>query len=186
MANIVALQFLGAGITILLIVSIILFRTKRKFPNSRVLFRKTTPKVVALQVLAWGITILFMMSITLFWRHNLRPAIWCLALGAALTFIFFRSRKIAFAMVALSFILVNVGLTALFHPTPEGVLITLGSIAGMYALAIWGAKKYPYLAYKHWHKVFDGEDALSAENVRIEAEHRELMKRRPYGPWLFR
>jgi hypothetical protein len=89
-------------------------------------------------------------------------------------------------MVALSFILVNVGLNAMFHPTRAGILVTLGSIVGMYAVSIWSARKYLYLAYKHWHKVFDGEDAMNAENVRIEAEARELVKRRPFGPWLFR
>src|SRR5437016_10069245 len=75
-----------------------------------------------------------MMSITLFWRHSFRLAIFYVALAALLTFIFFRRRKIAFAMVALSFLIVNVGLTALFHPTPGGVLITLGSIAAMFVL----------------------------------------------------
>jgi predicted DNA-binding protein (MmcQ/YjbR family) len=53
---------------------------------------------------------------------------------------------------------------------------------------VWNAprtKKHPYLAHKHWHKVIDGEDAMNAENVRIEAEARELVKRRPFGPWFF-
>jgi hypothetical protein len=31
-----------------------------------------------------------------------------------------------------------------------------------------------------------GEAAMDAENARIQAETRELVKRRPYGPWLFR
>jgi hypothetical protein len=34
--------------------------------------------------------------------------------------------------------------------------------------------------------MFDGEAAMGAENARIEAEARELVKGRPYGPWLFR
>ncbi len=143
--------------------------------------RNWTPKIVGS-----AITVLIMISVTKFWKHDFRLAILYLASGAVLTLIFFRSRKIAFVMISLSFICVNVGLTALFHPTQAGVLITLGSIVGMYVLAVWGAKKYPYLAYKHWHKVFDGEDAMNAENVRIEAEARELIKRRPFGPWLFR
>src|SRR6266576_23541 len=82
-----------------------------------------------------------MMSITLFWRHSFRLAIFYVALAALLTFIFFRSRKIAFAMVALLFLIVNVGLTALFHPTPGGVLITLGSIAAMFCAGCLGCKK---------------------------------------------
>jgi hypothetical protein len=36
----------------------------------------------------------------------------------------------------------------------------------------------------HTHSPFEGEGA--AENARIEAEARELVKKRPYGPWLFR
>lgn len=154
-ANAIALQFLGVGITILVIVGIILFLRKRKFPNSRVLFKETTPKIVALQVLGWGITIFGMMSITLFWRHNLRPAISYLALAVLLALIFFRNRKIAFAIAALSFLVVNVGLTALFHPTTVGILVTLGSIMCMYVLAVWGARKYPHLRPQDWKVFFD-------------------------------
>jgi hypothetical protein len=33
---------------------------------------------------------------------------------------------------------------------------------------------------------FDGEAAMAAENARIEVEARELVKKRPHGPWLFR
>jgi hypothetical protein len=148
--------------------------------------RNWTPKVTAFFVIGSVITVLFIISVGEFWKHDFRSAIWYLASGAVLTLIFFRSRKIAFTMIALSFICVNVGFTALFHPTPAGVLVTLGSIVGMYVLAAWGAKKYPYLARKHWRKVVDGEAAMAAENARIEAEARELVKRRPFGPWLFR
>ncbi len=148
--------------------------------------RNWTWKIFALCVIGSAATILFMISLAEYWKHEFRRATWHGFLGAALAVIFFRNRKIAFATTALSFLVVNVGLEALFHPTPAGVLVTLGSIVGMYVLAVWGAKKYPYLAYKHWHKVFDGEDAMNAENVRIEAEARELVKRRPFGPWLFR
>jgi hypothetical protein len=141
---------------------------------------------MAFYIIGSVITVLFMIGVAEFWKRDFRSATWYLLSGAALTLIFFRRRKIAFASIALSFICVNVGFTALFHPTPAGVLVTLGSIAGMYVLAVWGAKKYPYLAYKHWHKVIDGVAALAAENARIETEARELVKRRPYGPWLFR
>jgi|SRR5579859_5255710 len=153
--NTIALQFLGVGITILVIAGIILFLRKRKFPNSKALFKETTPKVVALQVLGWGITILAMMSITLFWRHSFRSAIWYLALAVLLAFIFFHNKKIAFAVAALSFLVVNVGLTALFHPTAVGILVALGSIICMYALAIWGARRYPHLKPQDWKIFFD-------------------------------
>lgn len=154
-AKTIALQFLGVGATILVIVSIVLFLRKRKFPNSRVLFKETTPKIVALQVLGWGITIFGMMSTTLFWRHNFRPAISYLALAMLLILIFFRNRKIAFAIIALSFLVVNVGLTALFHPRAVGILVTLGSIMCMYVLVIWGARKYPHLRGQDWKIFFD-------------------------------
>jgi hypothetical protein len=58
-------------------------------------------------------------------------------------------------MIALSFTCVNVGLAAIFHPTPAGVVTTLGSIAGMYVLAVWGARKYPHLKRNDWKIFFD-------------------------------
>jgi len=99
--------------------------------------RNWTPKVTAFVIIGSVITVLFMISVSEFWKHDFRSAIWYLASGAVLTLIFFRSRKIAFTIIALSFICVNVGFTALFHPTPAGVLVTLGSIVGMYVLAVW-------------------------------------------------
>ena len=114
-----------------------------------------TPKIAVFVIIGSVITVLFMISVTKFWRHNFRSAIWYLAAGAALTVIFFRNRKIAFVMVALSFTCVNVGLTAMFRPTLAGVLITLGSIVGMYVLAVWGARKYPHLKRNDWKIFFD-------------------------------
>lgn len=169
--NILALQFLGVGIAILAVVCMILLRRKRKLPNSRVLFKETTPKIVALQVLGWGITILGMMSVTLFWRHNIRPAIGYLGLAVTLAFIFFRKRKIAFAIAALSFLVVNVGLTALFHPTAVGILVTLGSILGMYVLTVWGARKYPHLKGQDWKTFFD-RDPESRDSSTFSASSR--------------
>jgi Na+/H+ antiporter NhaD/arsenite permease-like protein len=169
--NTIALQFLGVGIAILVIACIILFRRKRKSPNSRVLFKETTPKIVALQVLGWGITILAMTSVTLFWRHNYRPAILNLAVAALFTLIFFRNRKIAFAIAALSFLVVNVGLTALFHPTAVGISVTLGSILGMYTLALWGARKYPHLKRQDWKTLFDRDPESSGSPFSASSRH---------------
>jgi hypothetical protein len=122
--------------------------------------RNWTPKIAALGFIGSAITVFLMISVSEFWRHNFRSAIWYLASGAALTLIFFRRRKIAFAIIALSFICVNVGFTALFHPTPAGVLVTLGSIVAMNALAIWGARKYPHLKRKDWKTFFDRDPEL--------------------------
>jgi hypothetical protein len=44
----------------------------------------------------------------------------------------------------------------------------------------------PGLASLPGARLFEGEAAMDAENARIQAETRELVKRRPYGPWLFR
>jgi glucose-6-phosphate-specific signal transduction histidine kinase len=117
--------------------------------------RNWTPKIALLSFLGWGITVLFLISMTKFWRHDPKSAIWYLALGAALTLIFFRNRKIAFAITTLSFLVVNVGLAALFHPTAARLLVTFSSVAAMYALAVWGAKKYPQLKRKDWKTLFD-------------------------------
>jgi hypothetical protein len=36
------------------------------------------------------------------------------------------------------------------------------------------------------HAIFEGEEAMAAENARIEAVAREYAKNHPSGPWLFR
>jgi len=82
--------------------------------------------------------------------------------------------------------LVNAGITFPFHPSLLGLALTIGSAAGIYLTVRWSYKRYPYLSFKHIHAAFDGEAAMAAENARIQAEARELVKRRPYGPWLFR
>jgi hypothetical protein len=108
-----------------------------------------------LVVLGWAITILVIVGVTAFWRHNLRAAILSLVSAAALTYIFFWKRKFVFAIIALTFLLVNVGLTALFHPTWTGCLITAGSIGCLYLLFRWQLKNYPHLSRKDMHKLFD-------------------------------
>ena len=119
--------------------------------------RNWTPKIAALGIIGSVITVLFMISVSEFWKHDFRSASWYLASGAVLTLIFFRNRKIAFATIALSFICVSVGSNALFHATPARILVTLGSIVGMYTLALWGARKYPHLKSKDWKTLFDGD-----------------------------
>jgi hypothetical protein len=117
--------------------------------------RNWTPKIAALGFIGSVITVLFMISVGEFWKHDFRSASWYLASGVVLTLIFFRNRKIAFAVIALSFIFVNVGFNAVFHPTRAGILVTLGSIVGMYALSFWGARKYPHLKRTDWKTLFD-------------------------------
>jgi len=122
--------------------------------------RNWTWKIFALYIVGSLATVLFMISVARLWKHEFQTAMWSFALSAALTLIFFRRRKIAFATVALSFICVNVGFTALFHPTKAGIFLTLASIVGMYALAIWGAKKYPHLKRKDWKTLFDRDPEM--------------------------
>jgi hypothetical protein len=114
--------------------------------------RNWTWKIFALYVIGSAATILFMISLAEYWKYEFRRATWHGFLGAALAIIFFRNRKIAFALVAMSFVCVNVGVEALIHPTLLGFLVTLGSIMGLYALSVW---KYPHLTREHWKELFD-------------------------------
>ena|ERR1700756_2243159 len=135
-----------------------------------------------------GSAIMFLVIVTCtrFYFHEYHKGILVLFLAAALAFVFFRKRKTLLAIISLSCVLVNAGLTAPFHPSVLGYALTIGSAAGLYFVCRWSYKRYPYLSYKNRHIVFDGEAAMDAENARIEAEGREFARRRPYGPWLFR
>jgi hypothetical protein len=148
--------------------------------------RDLNAREILLSVIGWAITLLLVMTCTRFYVREYREGILLLVLAAVLTIVFFRKRKIALAIISLSWILVNAGLTAPFHPSVLGYALTIGSAAGLYFIVRVSYKRYPYLSYKNLHTVFDGEAAMAAENARIEAEARELVKRRPYGPWLFR
>jgi|SRR5215469_3375275 len=117
--------------------------------------RNWTPKVAALVVTGCVITVLFIMSVTALWRHQLRPATLYFMFGVVLALAFFRHRKIALAIVGLSFVLVNVGFHALFHPTPVGIAITVVSAFLLYSLVLWGARRHPRLAAKDWKTLFD-------------------------------
>src|SRR6267142_921347 len=78
------------------------------------------------------------------------------------------------------------GILCFLLATLLGLVLLLGSAAALYLTIRWQYKKYPYLSFRHVHALFEGEEAMAAENARIEAEARELIKKRPYGPWLFR
>jgi hypothetical protein len=116
-----------------------------------------TPKIAAFGVVGSAITVLFIMGITAISQQKYRPATWFVVSGVGLTLIFFRRRKIAFAIVVLSFLFVNAGMTALFLPTAAGLAVTFGSGFGMYLLVVWSTKKYPHLAQKDWKTIFDGD-----------------------------
>jgi hypothetical protein len=110
----------------------------------------------------------------------------CFLVATLLGFVFSRKRKVALVVSVLSCILALGGLGFPFHPSFPGLVLSLGSAAALYLTIFWQHKKYPYLSFKQLHTVFEGEEAMLAENARIEAEARELTKKRPDGPWLFR
>jgi hypothetical protein len=144
------------------------------------------PREILLAFIGWAATVLVMMSCTRFYVREYGEGILFLVLATALAFVFFRKRKIVLAVIGLSWVLVSAGLTAPFHPSVWGYALTIGSAAGLYFLVRWSYTRYPFLSYKNLHTLFDGEAAMDAENGRIQAEAQELVKRRPFGPCLFR
>src|SRR5437016_3791696 len=47
--------------------------------------------------------------------------------------------------------------------------LTVGSAAGLYIIIRLSYKRYPYLAYKHMHTVFEGEAAM---NIGVQRDSR--------------
>ncbi len=136
-----------------------------------------TGAAIALLVVATG---------TSFYNHDYRHGIWCFLVAIVLGLVFFRKRKLALVATSLGSILALGSLGLPFHPSVAGLLLLVGCAAALYFTAQWSYRKYPYLSFRHVHTVFKGEAAMAAENARIEAEARELVKKRPFGPWLFR
>jgi hypothetical protein len=78
-----------------------------------------------------------------------------LAASLALTIAFFRKRMIALVITGLGFILVNAGVTAIFHPSFVGICLTVGSAALLYLAVRWHARRFPGLGAKDWKKIFE-------------------------------
>ena len=119
-------------------------------------------------------------------KYDYHDGVWCFLVALVLGFVFFRKRKLALVVTSLSSILGLGSLGFPFHPSFAALVLLLACAAALYLTVRWSYKKYPYLSYRHMHTVFEGEAAMAAENARIEAEARELVKKRPFGPWLFR
>jgi len=115
-----------------------------------------------LLVLASAITIFFFISGNTFWEHKVQRGVWYLVLGVGLALVFFRKRKIVFAIIVMTFILVNVGLTAPFHSSPLGYLLTASSAAGLCLMIRWQVRTYPELNRKDMHKLFDHDPPYQA------------------------
>lgn len=114
-----------------------------------------TARELLLVVLGWVITIFFLISANAFWQTKIQRGLLFLILALGLTFVFFRKRKFVFAIIVCTFLLVNVGLTAFFHPTLIGFVVTMGSITCLYFLFRWQIKNYPNLSRKDMHTLFD-------------------------------
>jgi hypothetical protein len=147
---------------------------------------RMTVRETLLSFTGGAIALLLVTVGTSFYKRDYRGGIWCFLAATLLGLIFFRRRKIALVVSGLGYILALGGLGFPFHPSFPGLVLLLGSAAALYLTIRWEHKKYPYLSFKHVHTVFEGEEAMAAENARIEAEARELVKKRPYGPSLFR
>jgi len=150
----------------------------------------TPPKMTARETLltltGGGIALLLVAAGTSLYKRDYRDGILCFLVATLFGFVFFRKRKVALVVSGFSCILALGGLGFPFHPSFPALVLLLSSAAALYLTIRWQYKKYPYLSFKHVHAFFEGEEAMAAENARIEAEARELIKKRPYGPWLFR
>jgi hypothetical protein len=147
---------------------------------------KMTARETLLSLTGGGIGLLLVAAGTSFYKHDYRDGILCFLVATLFGLVFFRKRKVALVVSGFSCILALGGLGFPFHPSFPALALLLGSAAALYLTIRWQYKKYPYLSFKHVHAFFEGEEAMAAENARIEAEARELIKKRPYGPWLFR
>jgi hypothetical protein len=92
-----------------------------------------------LALLGVAITILFIAGGASLWRAEYGRGSLLVAVGAALTFTFFRKWKADLVVVGLVFIGVNAGLTAVFHPSTQGILITIGCCVGIVLIVRWMA-----------------------------------------------
>ncbi len=95
-----------------------------------------------LVVLGIAITILFIMGVVSVSRAEYGLGSLFLALGAGLTFAFFRKQKAGLAGIGLIWVMVNAGLTGIFHPTVLGILVTVGSGIGLVLIARWKIKNH--------------------------------------------
>src|SRR5258708_30432807 len=107
-----------------------------------------------------AVAVLLVMTGTRFYVREYREGILFLVLAGALAFVFFRKRKIVLAISILSWVLVNAGLTAPFHPSVLGYALTIASAAGIYFIYRLFYKRSPYLSYNNMHILYDAAAAL--------------------------
>jgi hypothetical protein len=125
-----------------------------------------TGRETLLVILGAGIALLLAMSVSAAYSGDYRTATGLFAVAAVLAYIFFRHRKVLFTITALSFLLVNVGLSNVFHRSVSGYLVTYGSAGGLFLLLWWRARKRSQLGRRagpqDMHRLFDKDtgDAL--------------------------
>ena len=116
-----------------------------------------SPRNLFLFFVGMGITMLFIKAVFLLPTGAYSRALMLSAVGAGVAFAFFRRRMVILAIIALSFVLVNFGMTAIFHPTLLGTLCSAGAAAGLYLIVRWHAGKYPHLTSKDWQTLFGNQ-----------------------------
>jgi hypothetical protein len=127
------------------------------------------PRDIFLVFIGGVIAQLLIMTGDRFYGHEYRAGALFLALASALALGFFRKRKIALAISALAWVLVNAGLTVPFHSGLLAYALTVGSAAGLHIITRLSYKRYPYLAYKQMHTVFEGE---AARTIGVQRDSR--------------
>jgi hypothetical protein len=114
-----------------------------------------TPRITFIIMVGFAIAICFVKAGMSVWHGDYSRAILPVAVGVVFTFVFFRTRKIVFAIIVLSFFLMGAGITALFHPTLVGIAVTLGSALGVLWISRWQIRRFPNLKREDWKTLFD-------------------------------
>jgi|SRR5579863_472273 hypothetical protein len=147
---------------------------------------KLTVRETLVMVIGAAIALLLVAAVTSVYHRDYRQGVSCALLAVVLGLVFFWKRRLILVVSMLSTILALGSLAFPFHPSLAGLVLLFGCAVGLYFTVIWSEKKYPYLSFRNMHTLFEGEAAMAAENARIEAEARELVNERSFGPWLFR
>ncbi len=114
-----------------------------------------TLKMWFIFVVGWAVTFLTTKTCLSFWNQDFKKGVLWFALGSVLAFVFFRRRKIALAFIALTYILVSTGLTAVFHPSVLGTSLVVGSVICLYLLIRWTNRRFPNLGPMDWRILLD-------------------------------
>ena len=113
------------------------------------------PRIGFLMLVGFVITILFVMTVTAIWKLKFEEGLGFLAVGAVLTYSFYRRRLLALAYLAIGTILALAGIGFLGHPSAGGLLLTLGSAAAGYLLVRWDLWRDPQNAIGDRKTLFD-------------------------------